>query len=767
MRWKMFLLILVILFGSSAMGSELEQIRKAIREKGAKWEAADTWISKLPPQERKRFLGDNLADDFSKAPGRKIGGTKDTPTEFDWRNKDGHFWMTPVKDQENCGSCTAFGTVGALEANIKIRANNFWIMPNLSEQHLFSCAGGDCDYGMAVSTAMGYLLSHGTPDEDCLPYTQVDDNCGETCSDWEARARKVSTWGWTSRTNAIASIKQAIYDYGPVAGHFDVYTDFFSYNGGVYEHVSGEYEGGHCIVIVGWSDSSNCWICKNSWGPNWGEYGPYPDSTKGWFRIGYGQCEIEYKKAAWMVPIIKGPDGMVLDKEAYYFSLPPDSLDSDTLHISNVGDSTFLFATTFNQPWLFASPQSDTLDSNEVSTVVVSVNSSGLLGGVYAGTLAVSAIALGPGEVPLYRMDVPVVLDVAPPFIRGDYNTDGSIQMNDALSFLLNLFHQPGGYPPPCEDAADYNDDGALMMADALTELLFLFNQPGGTPPAPPYPSCGQDPTPDGLTCGSYPPCSGEKGTSSDVLFGYSNREKIRSPFPKVLLKTTPTKGEDNSFALSVLLDSSVPLSGIDLSLSYDPHKVVVLKVKNRGLISEGFDFFVYNVDAKRGRIRIGGVPDFGMRDFLVVGEHKIVDVALKFTGDPAASPTEDLISISQVHLYDAHAEELISSNANGEPVSRRVGEIFTHLVSYPNPFNSATEIRYTLPGRSYIRLEIFNVLGQRVATLVNGFQEGGREVVVWSGVDQGGNRVPSGIYFYRLAVDGHIGPVKKMLLLK
>jgi len=92
-------------------------------------------------------------------------------------------------------------------------------------------------------------------------------------------------------------------------------------------------------------------------------------------------------------------------------------------------------------------------------------------------------------------------------FIRGDYNDDGSLMMNDALTMLLWLFHQPGGTAPTCEDAADYNDDGSLMMNDALTELLYLFHQPGGTPPPPPGESCGPDPTADGLGCITYTHC--------------------------------------------------------------------------------------------------------------------------------------------------------------------------------------------------------------------------------------------------------------------
>lgn len=68
-----------------------------------------------------------------------------------------------------------------------------------------------------------------------------------------------------------------------VAG-FDVYADFLAYGGGVYRHVSGDPVGGHGVEVVGYDDTQQCWICKNSWGPRFG--------INGFFQIGYGECDI-------------------------------------------------------------------------------------------------------------------------------------------------------------------------------------------------------------------------------------------------------------------------------------------------------------------------------------------------------------------------------------------------------------------------------------------------------------------------------------------
>ena len=83
-----------------------------------------------------------------------------------------------------------------------------------------------------------------------------------------------------------------------------------------------------------------------------------------------------------------------------------------------------------------------------------------------------------------------------------------------------------------------------------------------------------------------------------------------------------------------------------------------------------------------------------------------------------------------------------------------------------PNPFNAATEINFTLPRASIIKLEIFNILGQRVIELGNGFYEAGKHSELWNGTDSNGKLVSSGVYFYQLSVDDY-KETKKMLLLK
>ena len=91
---------------------------------------------------------------------------------------------------------------------------------------------------------------------------------------------------------------------------------------------------------------------------------------------------------------------------------------------------------------------------------------------------------------------------VGTPFRRGDANTDGAVDIGDAIATLGLLF---SGGSVSCDDAADSNDDAAINVADGIALLGYLFSGTGDLPA--PFPACGVDPTPDALACESYNGC--------------------------------------------------------------------------------------------------------------------------------------------------------------------------------------------------------------------------------------------------------------------
>ncbi len=99
-------------------------------------------------------------------------------------------------------------------------------------------------------------------------------------------------------------------------------------------------------------------------------------------------------------------------------------------------------------------------------------------------------------------------------------------------------------------------------------------------------------------------------------------------------------------------------------------------------------------------------------------------------------------------------------------PDHKSVPKEFALENNYPNPFNPTTTIRYAVPAGSKVTLRVYNILGQEVRSLVNGFRDVGRYEVMWDGRNNGGNQVSSGVYLYRMEA-GKFIQTKKMLFVK
>jgi len=87
-------------------------------------------------------------------------------------------------------------------------------------------------------------------------------------------------------------------------------------------------------------------------------------------------------------------------------------------------------------------------------------------------------------------------------------------------------------------------------------------------------------------------------------------------------------------------------------------------------------------------------------------------------------------------------------------------------LCNYPNPFNPETTIEFYLPDRNIVKLNIYNIRGQKIATLINQQLDPGKHNISWNGCDDRGKEMPSGVYFCRLTT-GQQTFTRKMMLLK
>ncbi len=312
---SLFLILGILAQNASADKEELEEIRKAIKEAGAKWKADETSVSRLSPQERRKLVGtilDEVPPGQANAKPDKPGKPKPPPPPtphpglpdyYDWRDPDpeanrlGLDVVTPIKNQGSCGSCWAFGAIAALESA--------WLISNpklnsvdLSEQDLVSCCvncwgdpndpEGGCGGGYMDRT-YNYLCGPGAIYESCFGYVADNVECIDTgCS-------RISISGWTPVEHDLWALQEAIFEQ-PIPAAFSVFRDFYYYTEGVYSHVErGKPKppiGGHAISIIGWDNSNACLHVKNSWGTGWGE--------AGFFRVAYTEIynSVQFGRAA-------------------------------------------------------------------------------------------------------------------------------------------------------------------------------------------------------------------------------------------------------------------------------------------------------------------------------------------------------------------------------------------------------------------------------------------------------------------------------------
>ncbi len=253
-----------------------------------------------------------------------------TSPSLDWRNKDGQNWVSQIKDQGACGSCWAFSANGVMESRVKIDLNNVGYSVDLSEQDALTnnVYGGNCIDGGFEWYSFDYAKNTGIVKESCMPYG------GSKCSNWQNEKMMLTDY---ARISANAnSIKDAVTDYGPVTSYMVVCDGFdgtgiYSHVGDVWFDDSCWHDGGdgyyylnmHSVDIIGYDDSSQYWIAKNSWGTGWGD--------NGFIKIAYSQSVYDYSSWHYAVWNLDGGDPRVFFLDDSYYVTGTDTLTIPTI----------------------------------------------------------------------------------------------------------------------------------------------------------------------------------------------------------------------------------------------------------------------------------------------------------------------------------------------------------------------------------------------------------------------------------------------------
>jgi cathepsin L len=194
---------------------------------------------------------------------------KAPPASWDW-NKQGA--VTPIKNQEQCGSCWAFSTTGSTEGCHFISTKS---LVSLSEQDLVDCSTAQgnqgCDGGL-MTQAMDYIISNGGIDtESTYPYTAEDGTCNYNAANSGATLKS-----YVNVNQGDENDLQLKTYTGPTSVAIDASQSSFQfYSGGVYyEPACSSTQLDHGVLSIGWgtdsSSSSDYWLVKNSWGTSWG-----------------------------------------------------------------------------------------------------------------------------------------------------------------------------------------------------------------------------------------------------------------------------------------------------------------------------------------------------------------------------------------------------------------------------------------------------------------------------------------------------------------
>jgi cathepsin L len=222
----------------------------------------------MTPSEYKALLGFKQIHQTNNA----VESSTPANDSVDWRKKG---CVNAIKDQGQCGSCWAFGTVASTEGVYAAKNGKLY---NLSEQNLVDCVdtcdgcnGGlpELSYDYIVKHQNGNLMS-----ESDYPYVAYDQSCKYDAS----KAVKIGMKGHKSvKEGSESDLASKCASVGPISVGIDASNwSFQLYSSGVYDEPacsSSSLDHAVCVVGYGAEGSKNYWIVRNSWGTSWGEEG--------------------------------------------------------------------------------------------------------------------------------------------------------------------------------------------------------------------------------------------------------------------------------------------------------------------------------------------------------------------------------------------------------------------------------------------------------------------------------------------------------------
>jgi hypothetical protein len=292
-----------------------------------------------------------------------------------------------------------------------------------------------------------------------------------------------------------------------------------------------------------------------------------------------------------------------------------------------------------------------------------------------------------------------------------------------------------------CLDAADFNNDGDISRSDLVLLLDYLFA--GGEPPELPFPDCGPDTGADSLDCESFPPCE-PPGSS----FGDPSAEMPIDGAVDLGWRL----GQDQTLILPIKLVSSTDLAGFEFAVTFDPGAFAFVELERHASSEQDLAYFAAHQQGSSGRVRVGGIANFGLEQCLPAGTHDLGRLILRQL-DPNALQGRSLEVVDCIYLrrdgeaVGASGERITVSTPDVE----QVGIPNRLRLSLPNPLRVGSVMTLDLPRAGEAVASIYNVRGQKIRTLMEGQFSPGRHEIVWNGKSDAGQDAAPGIYYLRV----------------
>ena len=230
---------------------------------------------------------------------------------------------------------------------------------------------------------------------------------------------------------------------------------------------------------------------------------------------------------------------------------------------------------------------------------------------------------------------------------------------------------------------------------------------------------------------------------TNSLIFGIDNRDW--NDAPGLYTRDTRSLANDN-WSWDILLD----VSGLKQGVEIDDYLVTIV-LDEMINVPDGYQFSLTN--------QLTGEIVDPTRDEMIIDLYELLVPQLTSStrGSERSRDNQDLHIYLQLNISSTNLE-------SEENLSTPVPVIA--LTNYPNPFNPETRIRYSIGKDTFVKVEVFNIKGQLVKTLVNEFTAAGNHSVTWNGTDDNNNRTSSGIYLYRMTA-GKEMITSKMLMIK